>query len=77
MGAGLGAGARCSSCDAALDHCHGTVIVHLDRSEECTEMDCYDSDHSRHAFVVDCFVIAGGCGCAVKETCRGPRSLAG
>ncbi|GAB2700583.1 hypothetical protein GCM10027089_23410 [Nocardia thraciensis] len=67
----------CLSCDSALDHCHGTLVVHRDRSVECTDADCYDADHSRHAFVVDCFDVAGGCGCAVTETCTGPRSLAG
>nr|WP_280263080.1 hypothetical protein [Nocardia wallacei] len=67
----------CLSCDTALDHCHGTLVVHGDRSVECTDAGCYDTDHSRHAFVVDCFDVAGGCGCAVTETCTGPRSLAG
>ncbi|WP_369801744.1 hypothetical protein [Nocardia sp. BMG51109] len=67
----------CSSCDSALDHCHGTLIVHTDRSVECTDPDCHDADQSRHTFVVDCFDVAGGCGCTLTETCTGPRSLAG
>ncbi|MFF0489421.1 hypothetical protein ACWDSJ_05270 [Nocardia sp. NPDC003482] len=67
----------CLSCDAALDHCHGTLIVHSDRSVECTEPDCSDHDHTRHAFVVDCFDLAGGCRCSVTEPTRDPRSLAG
>lgn len=66
----------CTSCDSALDHCHGTLIVHTDWSVECTD-GCFDSDRSRHSFIVDCFDIAGGCGCAVTETCAGARSLAG
>ncbi|MBB5913482.1 hypothetical protein BJY24_002349 [Nocardia transvalensis] len=67
----------CTSCDSALDHCHGTLIVHTDRSVECTDAGCHDTDHSRHTFIVDCFDVAGGCGCALTETCTGPRSLAG
>ncbi|MBU3060396.1 hypothetical protein KO481_02520 [Nocardia sp. NEAU-G5] len=68
----------CTSCDSALDHCHGTLIVHTDWSVDCTEGDnCYDGDRSRHSFIVDCFDVAGGCGCAVSGTRRRPRSLAG
>ncbi|MEV4241076.1 MULTISPECIES: hypothetical protein [unclassified Nocardia] len=55
----------CPSCESAIDHCHGTLIVHLARTAECTEADCIDLDHTRHAFVVDCGDIAGGCACAV------------
>lgn len=72
----------CTSCDSALDHCHGTLIVHTDWSVDCTNTDisssgCYDGDRSRHSFIVDCSDVAGGCGCAVLGTRRRPRSLAG
>ncbi len=67
----------CSSCDSALDHCHGTLIVHADRKVECTDPDCPDADRSRHTFVVDCHDVAGGCGCAVTEPGAGQRSLGG
>ncbi|BAD55142.1 hypothetical protein [Nocardia farcinica] len=60
----------CRSCDTAVDHCHGTLIVHVSRVEECTEPDCVDLDHARHTFVVDCGDIAGGCACAATEVRR-------
>lgn len=59
---------NCPSCESTVDHCHGTLIVHLGRAAECTEADCIDFDHARHAFVVDCIDIAGGCACAAPNT---------
>jgi len=53
----------CLSCESAIDHCHGTLIVHLGRIVECTDEDCGDLDHARHTFVVDCADVAGGCAC--------------
>ncbi|KAA0024508.1 hypothetical protein [Antrihabitans cavernicola] len=53
----------CSSCDTATDHCHGTLIVHTGNIAECTEDGCVELDRLRHAFVVDCFDLAGGCSC--------------
>ncbi|MEV4051799.1 hypothetical protein AB0J55_11490 [Amycolatopsis sp. NPDC049688] len=56
---------ECASCDARIDHCHGTLVVHPDGgSAECTEPACVDGDRVRHALIVDCQGIAGGCGCA-------------
>lgn len=57
----------CSSCASALDHCHGTLVVHADRSVECTDADCIDLAHVRHTFVVDCGDVAGGCRCLGGE----------
>ncbi|WP_194816859.1 hypothetical protein [Nocardia sp. XZ_19_385] len=54
----------CHSCESAIDHCHGTLIVHLARRPECTEDICLDFDHTRHTFIVDCVDLAGGCPCA-------------
>ncbi|MFI9505702.1 hypothetical protein [Nocardia sp. NPDC052566] len=56
----------CSACESAVDHCHGTLIVHLGRIGECTESDCADLDQARHTFVVDCADIAGGCACSAR-----------
>lgn len=53
----------CLSCDSETDHCHGTLIVHTGNIVECTDDDCIDYQLSRHGFVVDCFDLAGGCGC--------------
>ncbi|MFQ6327679.1 MULTISPECIES: hypothetical protein [unclassified Nocardia] len=58
----------CRSCESAVDHCHGTIIVHLGRIAECTDEDCIDLDHARHAFVIDCADIAGGCACTEPTT---------
>ncbi|MBF6238178.1 hypothetical protein [Nocardia otitidiscaviarum] len=58
----------CSSCTSALDHCHGTLVEHADRSVECTDPDCPDSAHARHTFIVDCGDIAGGCHCTHPES---------
>jgi hypothetical protein len=53
----------CLSCESAIDHCHGTLIIHAGRIGECTDEDCTDLDHARHTFVVDCADVAGGCAC--------------
>ncbi len=53
----------CRSCETAIDHCHGTLIIHVGRMPECTDLDCIDFDHSRHTFLIDCTDIAGGCPC--------------
>ncbi|MFX0580214.1 hypothetical protein [Nocardia nepalensis] len=58
----------CLSCESAIDHCHGTLIVHLGRPTECTDADCIDFDHARHDFVVDCADLAGGCACTSDIT---------
>ena len=44
-----------------LDHCHGTLIVHRDRSVECTDPGCELPDLLRHAFIVDCIALGGCC----------------
>ncbi|MEU0503884.1 hypothetical protein [Nocardia sp. NPDC005998] len=54
---------NCPSCEFAIDHCHGTLIVHPARITECTDADCIDFDHARHTFVIDCADVAGGCTC--------------
>ena len=47
--------------DSGLQHCHGTVIHHLRRRSECTEVDC-ETPEAVHAFAVDCETT--GCACA-------------
>ena len=49
-----------------IDHCHGTLIVHRDRTLECTNEACELPDLLRHAFIVDCIAL-GGC-CRDEET---------
>ncbi|MEU6582683.1 hypothetical protein [Nocardia sp. NPDC046763] len=69
--------ADCSPCESALDHCHGTLIVHATGSVECTESDCFETDRSRHLFVADCSDMAGGCGCAAAAADTGRQTRAG
>lgn len=44
----------CVRCERDLDHCHGTLVVHLDGRVDCTEPDCVDADSARHPLVIDC-----------------------
>ncbi|MGW0250884.1 hypothetical protein ACWDYH_30070 [Nocardia goodfellowii] len=63
----------CHSCASAIDHCHGTLIVHPARRPECTDDVCIDPEHARHTFIVDCADIAGGCPCTEAES--SPRTV--
>jgi hypothetical protein len=59
-------GTDCVRCGSDLDHCHGTLVVHLDGSVDCTEPDCVDVDSVRHTLVVGCDdAMFDGCGCLV------------
>ena len=51
----------CPECGLNVDHCHGTLVVHSDRSLDCTDATCDLPDLLRHAFVVDCEAVLGGC----------------
>lgn len=53
----------CVSCRAELDHCHGTVVRHADGGLECTAVDCASVDIGRHALLLDCVHVDGGCDC--------------
>jgi hypothetical protein len=57
---------RCPDCDPGVDHCHGTLVVHSDRTAECTDTACELPDTLRHAFVIDCIAVSGGC-CVTEE----------
>ena len=61
----------CLDCGLHVDHCHGTLVVHFDRDIECTDAACDLPDLLRHAFVVDCLAVLGGC-CMTQE----PEELA-
>ncbi len=54
----------CADCEAEMDHCHGTLIVHQEGVHECTEQGCFVLDTTRHDMVVDCAGIAVDCDCA-------------
>jgi hypothetical protein len=56
---------ECASCTSDLDHCHGTLVVHPDNVAECTEPGCADFERVRHALIIDCQLVDGGCECTV------------
>jgi hypothetical protein len=56
----------CLDCGLDVDHCHGTLVVHVDRIVECTYAACELADLLRHAFVIDCAEVLGDC-CAARE----------
>lgn len=51
----------CPDCGLDLDHCHGTLVIHHDRTRECTDAACELPDLLMHAFVIDCRSVSGGC----------------
>jgi hypothetical protein len=56
----------CPDCGLRVDHCHGTLVVHSDRTVECTDAACELPDLLRHEFVIDCLAVMGGC-CMTDE----------
>ncbi|MGK8521582.1 hypothetical protein ACRS6B_08505 [Nocardia asteroides] len=42
----------------------------MSRIAECTDDECLDFSHVRHAFVLDCRDLAGGCRCAEDDAGR-------
>ena len=56
----------CPDCGLGVDHCHGTLIVHTDRTAECTDAACELADLLRHLFIADCIAVLGGC-CVANE----------
>ena len=54
----------CSDCTADLDHCHGSLVLHLDAVVECTGPGCVDLDRVRHSLaVLTCEEVDGACTC--------------
>jgi hypothetical protein len=49
-----------------LDHCHGTLVVHSDRSMDCTDPGCVLPELLRHDLIIDCMAVIGGC-CGAEE----------
>lgn len=72
MRAGVGEGGACGDCDAGHDHCHGTLVVHLEGWTEClaSPPPC-DAVTERHALVVDCGDLRPPCGCAGEIAASG------
>jgi hypothetical protein len=61
----------CPDCGLDVDHCHGTLILHTDRTVDCTDAACQLPELLRHDFIIDCIDVVGGC-CATEE----PEALA-
>lgn len=60
----------CRDCTAAVDHCHGTLVIHSSSLAECTEPGCVDLEYVRHYLVLDCSEITGGCQCVAQIELR-------
>ncbi|MFZ2172546.1 MAG: hypothetical protein WAW17_00660 [Rhodococcus sp. (in: high G+C Gram-positive bacteria)] len=56
----------CGRCEADIDHCHGTLIVHVLRPSECTDDTCIELAEVRHGLIIGCEDIVGGCGCSAE-----------
>ncbi|CDP87735.1 MULTISPECIES: hypothetical protein [Mycolicibacterium] len=52
---------QCRECAAGLEHCHGTVILHVQYRAECTDDGC-TTPEAAHTFSIDCAAV--GCTCA-------------
>ena len=64
---------ECFDCEGDFDHCHGTLVVHLESGVERTDEGCDDPDRLRHGLIVDC--DGGGCRCAPRSVPVGlPRA---
>ncbi|EID54048.1 hypothetical protein SacxiDRAFT_1806 [Saccharomonospora xinjiangensis XJ-54] len=58
------------SCRTGLDHCHGTVVLHIDAEctdAECTDAECTDVQLLRHTLIIRCDDVEGGCGCQAER----------
>lgn len=66
---------NCAACTSGIDHCHGTLVVHPEGGfSECTDAECTGLDRVRHALIIDCQTVQGGCGCVegvVEESAGG------
>jgi hypothetical protein len=66
----------CAACTSGIDHCHGTLVVHPDGGySECTDVECSDLDRVRHALIIDCHTVQGGCGCVDTDTDESSNGL--
>jgi hypothetical protein len=50
----------CPDCARDADHCHGTLVLNIEGSPECTDGNCVDVGRDRHDLVV--VVVVGGGG---------------
>lgn len=53
---------RCLECGREWEHCHGTLVVHVDGSAECSEITCVAAEGA-HIYTLSCVELLGGCSC--------------
>ncbi|MGH3099119.1 MAG: hypothetical protein ACRDMV_24300 [Streptosporangiales bacterium] len=53
---------ECLECGRAWDHCHGTLVVHVDGSAECSDLACVAVEDA-HTYTLACVELLGGCSC--------------
>jgi len=53
---------QCRYCRDGLEHCHGTVIIHVQHRAECTEDGCLHPENIAHTWRIDCGAVGCGCG---------------
>jgi hypothetical protein len=51
----------CADCAGDVDHCHGTLVAHGDGTVDCTDAACAATEPLRHALIIDCAAVLGGC----------------
>ncbi len=59
---------ECLLCSRGIEHCHGTLVQHVDATLECTDSGCEVLTVDQHELVLECWQVTGGCGCAQAET---------
>lgn len=58
---------RCPACDAALTHCHATLVVHADGELDCEDHATCGAEAALHEWWVPCTELAPQCGCTGDE----------
>lgn len=62
-----GLGRSCQPCDAALAHCHGTLVLHADGSMVCDEASTCENTADWHQWWLSCTELQPACGCTGDE----------
>ncbi|MCP2164271.1 hypothetical protein [Goodfellowiella coeruleoviolacea] len=57
---------HCPGCRHGVDHCHGTLVVHVDGTLECTDLECLRAEVVRHELVVVCRQVDDDCACLAR-----------
>lgn len=59
----MDATATCTSCAREQEHCHDTLVVHVDGTIECSGGDCTVVVEV-HEHLIPCAEVSPPCGCA-------------